>query len=174
MKSLLALLLIGTSSFGSFSQEKQSAVNDFDFYIGKWKVQNEREMDDGTWKKFPAIVEVRKTLNGYGNVDFFESVIDGEPFKGMTVRQFDEEKNEWQIRWYDSDDPIEQPDPSIGRFENGTGTFLKKFKTQSGHEVIVRFYWYDIKEDSFKWESGWSIDGVNWTPTWKMEFERIK
>jgi len=169
--SILIFILICSSLHG---QDTTSAINDFDFYIGKWEVQNQRKMDDGKWIVFDANVEVKKTLQGYGNVDFFEAIIEDEPYSGMTIRFYDESRNEWYIKWYDSDDPMEEPAPSVGKFENGIGTFYKTITTDSGRQVKVRFYWYDIKEDSFLWESSWSIDGKIWNPTWKMEFKRIE
>jgi len=148
--------------------------DDFDFYIGEWKVTNKRQMEDGNWSVFDAKVEVKKTLNGYGNVDFFEAIIDEKPYSGMTVRFYDESKNEWHIKWYDSDNPMDEPTPSVGKFDNGIGAFYKTITTESGRQVQIRFYWYNIKENSFDWESSWSIDGENWNVTWAMNFTRIE
>ena len=171
--SITLILLLGVGSF-SLGQTSNSGKNDFDFYIGNWCVENKRKSDDGSWVRFTAIVEVQKTLNGFGNVDFFRANINGKHFEGMTIRQFDEEKNKWRIRWYDSDAPLEEPTPSIGKFENGKGLFYKKLVTESGREVTIRFYWYEINKNSFKWESGWSVNGKDWNPTWKMKFKRIR
>lgn len=156
------------------AQEDHSAKNDFDFYLGKWDVWNQRQMDDGSWVEFPATVEVRKTLNGYGNVDFFTSEVNGQAFSGMTVRLFHEASNSWRIYWLDTDDPTNWPEASVGRFVNGVGEFFKTITTDSGQKVRVRFLWKDIRENSFSWECSWSVDGAGktWHPTWKMEFKR--
>ena len=153
----------------------QNKVNnkDFDFYYGNWEVFNKKQMDDGTWSVFTANVEARETLNGYGNVDFFNAIIDGKPYLGMTIRFYNEENDTWRIIWYDTDQMHEDPNPSIGKFENGEGKFYKTINTSSGREVTVQFYWSQIKKDSFHWEARWSIDGVNWNPTWIMDFKRI-
>lgn len=153
---------------------QDSTNTDFDFYYGQWEVQNKRQMEDGSWTNFSAWVEATKTLHGQGNVDVFQAVVDGKPFAGMSVRLFDPVSKSWQIRWYDTEKINLDPKPSIGQFKNGEGKFYKTITTPGGREVSVRFHWSNITKDSFHWESSWSIDDKNWTPTWIMDFKRIK
>jgi len=52
-----------------------SSKNDFDFFIGKWKLQNKvlKKNPDKTtsWNEFESTQEMYTILNGQGNIDNF-------------------------------------------------------------------------------------------------------
>jgi len=169
----LKYIILTIGLFQSTSAISQAGIDDFDFYIGSWEVKNKKQLDDGSRVTFDATVEVTKTLNGYGNVDFFKAEINGQPYEGMTFRQYDEEAKQWKIRWFDSDNPMKEPTPSIGKFEDGEGKFYRQMTTQSGHQITVRFLWNNIKENSFHWDCAWSADRETWNMVWSMEFRRV-
>ncbi len=172
MKYIITISIYLAASCFLFAQDSTNA--DFDFYYGQWEVQNKRQMEDGSWVEFSAWVEATKTLHGYGNVDVFKATINGKPFEGMSVRMFDPVSKTWQIRWYDTEQIVLDPMPSTGQFENKEGKFYKTITSPNGRKVKVRFHWSNIRKDSFHWEASWSVDDETWTPTWIMDFKRIK
>ena len=78
---------------------------DFDFFIGSWKVRNrrlrERLKGSQDWEEFEGATVCRKILGGLGNFD--ESVMQRESgaFRGMTLRLFDPVTRQWSLYWAD-------------------------------------------------------------------------
>jgi hypothetical protein len=52
--------------------------------------------------EFEAQVACRKILNGYGNIDSFETTVERRPFEGMSLRLFSPEGRLWSIYWSSS------------------------------------------------------------------------
>jgi hypothetical protein len=52
-----------------------SSKNDFDFFMGKWQLQNkklkERLNNSSEWVTFESMQEMHTILNGVGNIDNF-------------------------------------------------------------------------------------------------------
>ena len=50
-----------------------SSNHDFDFFVGKWRLQNKklktRLSNSDEWEEFESTQEMYKVLNGIGNVD---------------------------------------------------------------------------------------------------------
>jgi hypothetical protein len=80
-----------------------SSQNDFDFLIGKWTIHNRKlktRLNNSTeWTEFEAAAECRTILNGFGNIDSFQTVFDGKPFEGMSLRLFNPKTRLWSIYW---------------------------------------------------------------------------
>jgi len=68
---------------------ENSSLNDFDFFVGEWKVHNKklktRLSGCAEWTEFEATSECKKILNGFGNSDLFQTKFDSVPFEGMTL-----------------------------------------------------------------------------------------
>ena len=83
-----------------------SSENDFDFFVGSWKIHNrklnKRLADCDEWTEFEAKSECRKLLRGFANTDSFSATFDGKPFEGMTLRLFNPLTKLWSIYWADS------------------------------------------------------------------------
>ena len=70
-----------------------SSHDDFNFLEGKWKVHNRKlktRLNNCTeWIEFESELHMRKTLNGFGNVENYYATFDGQAFEGMAIRLFD-------------------------------------------------------------------------------------
>lgn len=159
------------------AEEKKDmkGVNDFDFFIGEWRVHhrrlNERLANSHEWIEFDGTCAVRKILGGLGNMD--DNVLDmpGGAYNAVTVRTYDPVKEQWSIWWIDSRHPGSLDPPVVGRFENGVGTFYADdhFK---GKPIRVRFLWTQ-RSSTPHWEQAFSSDGgKTWETNWTMDFER--
>lgn len=106
-----------------------SSEHDFDFYQGKWRLQNRKlktRLNHCTeWTLFESTQEMYKVLNGIGNIDNYLATFDGVPFEGMSVRLFNPKTRLWSIYWADSVEGVLQP-AVVGSFENNVGHFFTK------------------------------------------------
>ncbi len=156
---------------------KTSSPNDFDFFVGKWKVHNrkliKRLAGCDEWTEFEAVSECRKILNGFGNIDSFSANSDGKVFEGMTLRLFNPNTKLWTIYWADSNVVVLDV-PQIGSFENGTGEFYAR-DVFDGKPIIVKFKWDATGANTPSWSQAFSADeGKTWEWNWFMNFEREK
>lgn len=153
-----------------------ASMNDFDFWIGRWNVRNERlkgRLCGSTeWETFAASAEARFLPGGLGNIDQFVVEDAWRPgFVGMTVRLFDPAHELWRIYWADNVRGIFDP-PVIGRFENGVGIF-EGDDEHDGTPVRVRFKWTHDTPQTARWEQAFSADGgATWETNWIMRMTR--
>ena len=100
--------------------------NDFDFWMGSWKVRNrclrERLAASDEWVEFDATVTARPLAGVLGNEDEFRTDHDGG-FVGMSFRFFDPETKTWSIYWADSRRPGKLDPPVYGSFAGERGSF---------------------------------------------------
>jgi hypothetical protein len=153
-----------------------SSKNDFDFYVGKWKLHNKKlksRLDNCTeWIEFESTQEMYKVLNGLGNIDNYLATFDGELFEGMSVRLFNPTTKLWSIYWADSNEGILQP-PVVGSFDNNIAHFFTKdiFK---GRQILVVFRWDVRDKENPIWSQAFSDNnGDTWEWNWYMYFSRI-
>jgi hypothetical protein len=154
---------------------RSSSHKDFDFLIGKWKIHNRklksRLSDCSEWSEFEAQAECRQILNGYGNIDSFQTTVDGKPFEGMSLRLFNPETRLWSIYWANSETVVLDV-PQIGSFENQIGSFYAR-DNHEGKSVIVQFRWDASNAHSPVWSQAFSADkGQSWEWNWYMTFHR--
>lgn len=155
---------------------RMSTSTDFDFWIGRWQVRNERLKErlrgSTEWETFSASAEARHLPGGLGNIDQFVITDNWRPgFVGMTVRLFEPSAKLWRIYWADNIRGIFDP-PVIGRFENGTGTF-EGDDQHEGTPVRVRFKWAHDTPQTARWEQAFSADGgATWETNWIMHMTR--
>ena len=148
-----------------------SSKNDFDFFEGKWNLQNKKLKSRLTgcdeWIEFESTQEMYKVLNGAGNIDNFLATFDGEPFEGMTVRLFNPKTKLWSIYWADSNEGKLDP-PVVGSFENKVGHFFTK-DTFNNKDIVVVFRWDARNESNPVWSQAFSEDGgKTWEWNWYM------
>jgi hypothetical protein len=154
---------------------ENSSPDDFDFFVGKWKVHNRKlktRLNDCTeWTEFEALSECRKILNGFGNTDSFKTEFDGKPFEGMTLRLFNPQTKLWSIYWADSNIVVLDV-PQIGSFDGDTGKFYAR-GIFDGKPIIVLFEWDKTDADAPVWSQAFSDDeGENWEWNWTMTFHK--
>jgi len=150
---------------------EHSSERDFDFFEGKWKLQNKKlksRLNHCTdWIEFDSTQEMYKILNGIGNIDNFLATFNGIPFEGMTVRLFNPKTRLWSIYWADSNTGTLDP-PVLGSFEDKIGHFFTKDQFE-GKEIIMAFRW-DARDPSNPiWSQACSADqGNTWEWNWYM------
>jgi len=151
---------------------------DFDFWIGRWSVRNERlkgRLCGSTeWETFAATAEARQLTGGIGNIDEFVVTDGWRPgFVGMTVRLFDRANRRWSIHWADNVRGIFDP-PVIGEFADGVGVF-EGDDQHEGTPVRVRFLWMHETPSTARWEQAFSADGgATWETNWIMHMTRTE
>lgn len=155
-----------------------TGLHDFDFLVGDWRVQHrrlkERLANSHEWVEFDGTCNMRKLLDGRGNVDDNLMNMPEGAYRGVGLRSYDPQSGQWAIWWLDGRNPFGDLDPPVkGRFENGVGTFYSN-DTLRGRTVRVRFQWSQMTATSAHWEQAFSPDGgKTWEVNWVMTFTRV-
>jgi hypothetical protein len=150
-----------------------SSAHGFDFNHGAWLVTNRRLKARGVgsddWDIFPSYETAQLWMDGMVSID--ESDFPTKGFRGMTVRIYNPEADQWAIYWINSSRGVLEP-PVFGRFENGRGRFVGD-DVDDGRAVKVRFDWSVTDTDAPRWSQAFSYDeGATWETNWIMEFRR--
>ena len=154
----------------------ESTARDFDFWIGRWYVQNrwlrERLSGSDEWEEFESTSVARLVLDGMGKEDEFRTDHNGG-FVGMSFRFFDPERKTWSIYWADSRRPGQLDPPVVGSFSGDTGVF-EGDDVFDGRPIKVRFIWSGVRTSTPRWEQAFSDDGgETWETNWVNDFTRI-
>jgi hypothetical protein len=155
----------------------KSALHDFDFFVGRWRVHHrqlkQRLADCREWSTFSGTTATQLLMDGRGNMD--DNVLDlpSGPYRAVTLRAFDVKTQQWSIWWLDGREPSSPLDPPMrGGFKEGVGTFYAE-DAFNGKPIRVRFIWSRITTVSCQWEQAYSPDqGENWETNWIMSFQR--
>ncbi len=155
---------------------EQDGRRDFDFLIGKWRGHNrrlrERLKGSHSWEEFEGTSEARKILDGLGNIDEVTFERESGPQRGLTLRLFNPQTQQWSIYWADNINGF-SPIPVVGEFKNGCGEFYDQ-ETFEGKSIFCRFIWTVLTENTCRWEQAFSTDGgKTWETNWTADFERI-
>ncbi|MDT9695447.1 hypothetical protein [Streptomyces sp. P17] len=150
-----------------------STPHDFDFFHGDWDVRHRRRTDfldpDSGWEEFGGTSRCWSLFDGAANIDEIDMPHLGS--KGLTLRLFDRETEQWSLNWSSSRSGKLFP-PVFGRFEGERGAFYGD-DTHDGKDVRVRFVWSGISPAMARWEQAFSLDGgQTWLTNWVMEFTR--
>jgi hypothetical protein len=149
------------------------AVGDFDFLVGSWNVISRRRLrwldDCADWEESPATSTCWSGFDGLANTDEFVFA-DGK--RGMTVRLFDRDEDQWWIHWAMPGRGTLDP-PVIGGFKDGSGLFYGD-DVHDDVPVKVRFVWDEISETTARWEQAFSKDGgATWEINWILKLTRV-
>jgi hypothetical protein len=144
---------------------KTSSKDDFDYLVGKWKLQDKKlktRLNNSTeWIEFESTVEMKKLLNGIGNMDIYRTTFDGKPYEGVALRLFNPETKLWSIYWADSNTGKMDP-PMVGSFDGNIGTFYCK-DVFNGKPILVVFHWDKTDPNNPVWSQAFSPDnGKTW------------
>ena len=159
------------------SSRPNSAIDDFDFLVGKWRVRHRRLKDrlagSDEWQQFEGRSGAWKILDGAGLVDDNVLELPDGTYRAASLRAFDPTSNTWSIWWLDGRYPTGPLDPPVvGGFTDGVGTFVAE-ETFNGRPIVVRFVWSDVTDRTARWEQAFSADaGATWEVNWVMDFER--
>lgn len=154
-----------------------SSQHDFDFFVGKWNLHNKklkRRLENcNEWIEFESSQEMRKILQGIGNIDNYLATFDGKPFEGMSLRLFNPETRLWSIYWADSNMGKLDP-PVLGSFENNIGHFITK-DIFNEKNILVLFRWDARDINAPVWSQAFSEDnGKSWEWNWYMYFSKVE
>jgi hypothetical protein len=159
------------------SETRDTPSDDFDFFMGNWRVRHRRLKDRLSgctiWQEFSGTSVCRKILGGWGNLDDNEIDLPGGAYRAVTLRAYDPAQALWSIWWLDGRHPTRLDTPVVGRFVSGIGTFYAD-DTLAKKPIRVRFLWSHITPASCRWEQAFSPDGgAFWEVNWVMEFQRV-
>lgn len=159
----------------STAVRKAEGVRDFDFFMGRWKVQNrrlrERLAGCTEWDEFEATTVARPILDGMGNEDEYSTEYAGG-YVGMSFRFFDPETGLWSIYWADSRYSGLLDPPVVGSFSGDTGIFEGEDEFE-GRPILVRYTWSRVTTPTPRWEQAFSEDGGStWETNWVNDFTR--
>jgi hypothetical protein len=147
--------------------------SDFDFFIGTWKVHHrrlrERLKGSTSWEEFGGRAVAQKVLGGLGNFDEITMERESGLARGMTLRIFNPNTQQWSIHWADSISTT-LLQPMVGEFKDGRGLFFDH-ETFEGKGIFSRFIWTETTHMSCRWEQAFSADGgATWETNWIMDF----
>ena len=80
-------------------------------------------------------------LDGFGHLDRYSAVREGEPFEGITLRLFNPATGEWSIHWADTTRARTLLPPMVGRFNGDVGDLWvsnSQFSRESGMKATLR------------------------------------
>lgn len=150
--------------------------HDFDFWMGSWRIENERLklrlQGCDEWESFEARARAWPLPGGIGNVDEWVPVGWRPGFVGMAIRIFNPGTQRWSIYWLQNENPILES-PVVGSFTSGVGIFEGP-DVWEGTPILVRFTWSHITANSAHWEQAFSTDeGKTWETNWRMRMTRV-
>lgn len=172
---LTALLIPGSAAAACSSPQARQ----FDFWLGKWDIQQKILQSDGTWLELPAHNSVTSVMDGCallerwrGKVKFFwEGMQHVESMEALSVRAYDPKSQTWRIHWMSSRTPT-FGEPFEGNFHEKHGEFFSTRQGPRGKQ-LSRIVFSDIRKRSVHWELAISNDdGATWTQVWIMEMRR--
>ncbi|MGB4769846.1 MAG: hypothetical protein WBP58_00195 [Chitinophagaceae bacterium] len=154
-----------------------SSAGDFDFLVGKWRVENrklrERLNNNNTWDSFPSEIHLEKALGGFANVERYLMPSAEKMFEGLALRLFNPETRLWTIYWMDTSNPVMDTHPVTGSFEDGVGKFYAMME-YGGLPCLVIYQWDARDPKKPIWSQAFSVDhGETWEWNWYMHLERI-
>jgi len=169
-------LKITSSGELEITSSASSSADDFNWYAGKWKVQNKklttRLSNSNDWTTFEATDEVHSILNGTAFMNQYKTTVDGKPFEGMSLTLFDAKTKLWKIYWADSRSGVMDV-PVVGSFDGKIGTFYSK-DVYNGKPILVKAQWDITNPDKAVWSQAFSADnGKTWEWNWHMSEERL-
>jgi hypothetical protein len=175
---MFLLLLLSISGYAIAACNSPEA-RQFDFWIGKWEIQQKILNQDGSWLELPARNSVATALDGCalvehwrGKVKFFwEGMNDVESMEGLSVRAYDPQSGKWRLHWMSSRTP-RFGNAFEGNFHGGRGEFFSTRQGPRGKQ-LSRITFSNITKNSVHWDLAISNDdGKTWTTLWIMEMRR--
>jgi hypothetical protein len=153
--------------------------HDFDFIFGTWQFHTRQRRDStdpecDAWVEFETSSHTEPILGGLSHLEQIHAGpgSPGEPWEGMTLRQFDPVDDLWRIWWASTRRPGHLDPPLSGRFTDGVGVFTGR-DTLAGRTIDLRFTWTQPSPGRARWTQELSWDGATtWRLDWVMDFSR--
>ena len=161
----------------AIAQENQSGQ--FDFWIGRWHIEQKILDKNGDWLEYEARTEVKYILNKqaieehwHGEVRFFwEGMAKPQQLEGYSLRYYDEDAGKWLIYWMDSRHPAVK-EPFAGTFTTASHGEFFRTTYNSEEKTIARITFDLIDEHTVDWKLAISKDGSTWQTLWTMLMRR--
>jgi hypothetical protein len=162
---LLSQFLIAQNNEEKPSKCDCAECHQFDFWIGKWKVE---------WKDEEGnTVEGSNIVNSILDGCAIEENFDGSPgmdFRGKSLSVYNHHHETWQQTWVDTEGFYML---FAGGMQNDKMILSRTVETAEGI-LSQRMVFYNIQKDSFDWNWESSTDkGKSWKLNWKIRYTRI-
>lgn len=148
----------------------------FDFLLGDWSVDAVRFREDGAVLfQYKALWSAVSLNGGRMIMDNFQALgPTGQAVSSfVTLRTYSEVTNRWELAGLQALQPS-LPTEWHGVAKNGEMLLDAKAKTPAGDWVNTRIRFFNIKPDSFSWESSASLDdGKSWRKTAELAATRV-
>jgi|AntRauTorckE6833_2_1112554.scaffolds.fasta_scaffold00121_4 hypothetical protein len=181
-KQLLYLLFISFLIFGCQEEESQEPIEEqfvneleiepeayFDFWLGGWEVT----WDEGSGTKGRGTNFVEKTLDGKVIQENFR-VNSGqmEGFMGTSISVYNHRTATWKQAWADNNGGYFD---FMGKVDGKKRIFQTEvMEREDGALFTQRMVFYDITEDSLKWDWESSTDGgESWNLNWRINYKKV-
>lgn len=169
MITSLFLLLLNSSYL--FAQNPSNIENAFDFWVGAWKVS--WFTPDSTLVEGTNTIE--KILDGKVIQEHF--IDPNNDFKGTSISVYNPNDSTWHQAWADNQGGYFN---FYGEIEGDKRIFKTKprfiqDKEAAADTVVMRMVFYDIQDNSLKWDWESSTDGgETWKLQWRIYYERMQ
>ncbi len=151
-----------------YLKDPVEASRQFDFLIGEWNVDAVRFREDGTpLVKYKALWSAVPLNGGRMVMDDFRALgPNGQAVSSfVTLRTYSEVTNRWELAGLQALQPS-VPMAWHGVARDGEMLLDATAQTPAGGTVKTRIRFFDIRPDSFAWESSMSLDeGKSWRKT---------
>lgn len=148
----------------------------FDFLIGEWSVDAIRFREDGApLFKYKALWSAVALNGGRMVMDDFRALgPNGQAVSSfVTLRTYSEVTNRWELAGLQALQPS-APTDWHGVARDGEMLLDATAQTPAGGTVKTRIRFFNIRPDSFSWESTMSLDdGKNWRKTAELAATRV-
>ncbi len=132
-----------------------------DFWLGEWNLK---------WERGEGTNVVQRTLDGKIIQENFLGRWDGtQSFNGKSFSAYVSAEKKWKQTWVDNQGGYVD---LTGNAE-GSSFILMREETSSGHKILQRMLFSDIRRNSFTWD--WQLsrnNGTTWESQWKIEYTR--
>lgn len=153
-----------------------SAANDFDYFLGDWKVRHrrlaQRLVGSTQWEEYAGTTHCQAILGGIANFNDSITHRAGATYRSLGLRAFDPNTKVWTDWSLDGRNPTQVTVDGVGRFANRIGTFFAD-DTYNGKPVRVRGTFTPLTAGSAQWEQAYSADGGRtWETNYVMHYTR--
>ncbi len=173
---LLALSPLLAPGSGLAGPPARDGRRDFDFTHGRWKAHIRRleQPLSGSreWEVMTGTSVVRPIWGGQGSIDEIENHGPRGRMDAMLVRLYSPASRQWTLYWANQKSGAFDT-PWVGEFRDGRGE-LHGQEMFRGRAILVRYVWFDITRDSYRFEQSFSDDGGRtWEVNWIARCTRV-
>jgi hypothetical protein len=169
-------MLITTSMIllGGYSIAQEKELNQFDFWIGDWEIDQQIIDESGNWNNYRAKTSVKYILGGKmiqenwkGTVKFYwEGMEESKEMNGYSLRYYDVSKEKWVIYWMDETQP-QISNPFIGSFVSDIVALF--YRDLPSNNLSSRIKFHIKSTEQVDWQLDISGDKKSWQPIWRMK-----